>query len=80
MDLSFTNEVALLTGAGAGIGLTTARASAEAGALAQALKSKAGQAVYAENPDLSAIRGAGGKLIQYHSWNAPAIPGGASVK
>lgn len=49
-------------------------------ALAQALKSKAGQAVYAENPDLSAFQAAGGKLIQYHSWNDPAIPGGASVK
>jgi hypothetical protein len=35
---------------------------------------KTGDALNAINPDLSAFRGRGGKLILYHGWNDPAIP------
>jgi hypothetical protein len=38
-----------------------------------------GQAVDAANPDLSAFRDAGGKLIQYHGWNDAAIPAPSSI-
>ena len=37
------------------------------------------QAVDAANPDLSAFRDAGGKLIQYHGWNDAAIPAQSSI-
>jgi feruloyl esterase len=32
------------------------------------------------NPDLSAFKAHGGKLIQYHGWNDPAIPPGYSLE
>jgi hypothetical protein len=35
---------------------------------------KTGDALDADNPDLSAFKAAGGKLIQYHGWNDAAIP------
>ena len=34
----------------------------------------------AADPDLSAFRGHGGKLIQYHGWNDPGIPPGYSLE
>jgi hypothetical protein len=34
----------------------------------------------ATNPDLSAFKAHGGKLIQYHGWNDPAIPPGYSLE
>lgn len=34
----------------------------------------------ASDPDLSAFRAHGGKLIQYHGWNDPAIPPGYSIE
>jgi hypothetical protein len=46
--------------------------------LAQA-EQKTAQAVDAANPDLSAFRDAGGKLIQYHGWNDAAIPAQSSI-
>jgi feruloyl esterase len=33
-----------------------------------------------ENPDLSAFRKRGGKLLQYHGWNDPAIPARSSIR
>jgi Tannase and feruloyl esterase len=49
-------------------------------ALAKALNSQAGKAVDVANPDLSAFRAAGGKMIQYHGWSDPAIPAGSSIR
>ncbi len=46
--------------------------------LAQA-EEKTATAVDAANPDLSAFRDAGGKLIQYHGWNDAAIPAQSSI-
>jgi Tannase and feruloyl esterase len=40
---------------------------------------KTEQAVDAVNPDLTAFRDAGGKLIQYHGWNDAAIPAQSSI-
>lgn len=40
---------------------------------------KTGEVLDADNPDLSAFRAAGGKLIQYHGWNDAAIPPQNSV-
>jgi feruloyl esterase len=40
----------------------------------QAAKAKTSEALDAVNPDLSAFRSHGGKLILYHGWNDPAIP------
>lgn len=48
--------------------------------LATALNSSVGQAVYAENPDLSAFFARGGKLVHYHGWHDPAIPANASLR
>jgi hypothetical protein len=48
--------------------------------LVQALEGATEKAVYAEDPDLSAFKAAGGKLIQYHGWNDAAIPPAASLK
>jgi feruloyl esterase len=39
-----------------------------------------GQAAAAENPDLSAFKARGGKLIQYHGWHDMAIPAGGSLR
>ena len=39
----------------------------------KAAKEKTGFAVDAVNPDLSAFKARGGKLILYHGWNDPAI-------
>jgi feruloyl esterase len=39
-----------------------------------------GALIDAENPDLSAFKARGGKLIQYHGWNDPAIPPKFSVE
>ena len=33
-----------------------------------------------ENPDLGAFRKHGGKLVQYHGWNDPAIPARSSIR
>ena len=40
----------------------------------KAANEKTGEALNATNPDLSAFRKRGGKLILYHGWNDPAIP------
>jgi len=40
----------------------------------KAATSKTAEALNATNPDLSAFRSRGGKLILYHGWNDPAIP------
>ena len=40
---------------------------------------KTGEAINAINPDLSAFRAAGGKLIQYHGWSDSAIPPQSSI-
>jgi Tannase and feruloyl esterase len=40
----------------------------------KAAKAKTSEALDAVNPDLSAFRSRGGKLILYHGWNDPAIP------
>jgi len=39
-----------------------------------------GQTLDADNPDLSAFKASGGKLIGYHGWNDPAIPPGLSLE
>ena len=49
-----------------------------ADALAQA-EEKTGQALDAADPDLSAFRDAGGKLIHYQGWNDAAIPAQSSI-
>ena len=41
--------------------------------------SKTGEAVDSANPDLSAFKAAGGKLIQYHGWSDAAIPPQSSI-
>ena len=40
---------------------------------------KTGQTLNAIDPDLSAFRAAGGKLIQYHGWTDAAIPPFSSI-
>lgn len=40
---------------------------------------KTAEALNAVNPDLSAFRSRGGKLILYHGWNDPAIPALSTV-
>ena len=49
--------------------------------LAAAAKAEApvAKAMLADDPDLAKFRAAGGKLIQYHGWNDPAIPARASI-
>ena len=37
------------------------------------------KAVSAENPDLSAFKAAGGRLLHYHGYNDPGIPARASI-
>lgn len=36
--------------------------------------------MFAENPDLSSFKAAGGKLLHYHGWNDPSIPATASIR
>jgi hypothetical protein len=38
------------------------------------------QVITSDNPDLSAFKAHGGKLIQYHGWNDPGIPPGYSLE
>jgi feruloyl esterase len=40
---------------------------------------KIGAVIDAASPDLRAFKARGGKLIQYHGWNDPAIPAGSSI-
>jgi hypothetical protein len=40
---------------------------------------KTSEALDAANPDLSAFKAAGGKLIQYHGWSDAAIPATSSI-
>jgi len=42
-------------------------------------RSKTGATLDSANPDLSAFRAAGGKLIQYHGWNDASIPPQSSI-
>ena len=44
-----------------------------------AMKRRLGAILDATNPDLSAFRARGGKLILYHGWSDAAIPGQSSV-
>ena len=51
--------------------------------LEQALKAaveKTAEKLDATDPDLSAFRARGGKLILYHGWNDPAIPAPSTVR
>ncbi|HWE85636.1 MAG TPA: tannase/feruloyl esterase family alpha/beta hydrolase [Terracidiphilus sp.] len=43
-------------------------------------KEKTAAALDAVNPDLSAFRSRGGKLILFHGWNDPAIPARSTVE
>lgn len=45
----------------------------------QTAKQKTSSSLDATNPDLSAFRAHGGKLILYHGWNDPAIPAVSTV-
>ena len=45
----------------------------------QTAKEKTSAALDSTNPDLSAFRAHGGKLILYHGWNDPAIPALSTV-
>ncbi len=45
-----------------------------------AANQKAGAALNAASPDLSAFQKRGGKLLMYHGWSDAAIPGASSVK
>jgi feruloyl esterase len=40
---------------------------------------KTGETLDSSNPDLSAFKAAGGKLIQYHGWNDAGIPPRSSI-
>jgi feruloyl esterase len=44
-----------------------------------AANSKTAEAVDSANPDLSAFRAVGGKLVQYHGWSDAAIPPQSSI-
>ena len=43
-------------------------------------KAKMGPAIDSDSPDLAAFKKRGGKLIQYHGWNDPAIPAASSIR
>ncbi|HEX3700618.1 MAG TPA: tannase/feruloyl esterase family alpha/beta hydrolase, partial [Phenylobacterium sp.] len=43
-------------------------------------RAKMGPIIDAENPNLAAFKRHGGKLIQYHGWNDPAIPARSSIR
>jgi feruloyl esterase len=49
------------------------------GAPFAAVSARLGRDLDSVNPDLSAFRAHGGKLIQYHGWNDPAIPARDSI-
>lgn len=42
-------------------------------------KRKMTKIIDSDNPDISAFKARGGKLIQYHGWNDPAIPARSSI-
>lgn len=42
-------------------------------------KAKMSPIIDSPNPDLRAFRARGGKLLQYHGWNDPAIPARSSI-
>jgi feruloyl esterase len=44
------------------------------------VEDKVGAIVDAVDPDLSALRARGGKIVMYHGWSDPAIPALASVR
>jgi hypothetical protein len=48
-------------------------------ATAQQSAGKVAKEIDATNPDLSRFRKHGGRLIQYHGWNDPAIPAEGSI-
>jgi hypothetical protein len=50
------------------------------GAEAEAGVAKTAPIIDAENPDLSAFRKHGGKLLQYHGWNDQNIPARSSLR
>ena len=41
---------------------------------------KMGPVIDSDSPDLKAFKAHGGKLIQYHGWNDPAIPARSSIR
>ena len=43
-------------------------------------KARMSSIIDAESPNLAAFRRHGGKLIQYHGWNDPAIPARSSIR
>jgi feruloyl esterase len=43
-------------------------------------KAKMGPIIDAESANLSAFRKHGGKLVQFHGWNDPAIPAASSIR
>ena len=43
-------------------------------------KAKMGPIIDSDDPNLSAFKRRGGKLIQYHGWNDPAIPARSSIR
>jgi Tannase and feruloyl esterase len=43
-------------------------------------KTVMGPIIDSANPDLSAFKARGGKLIQFHDWNDPAIPARSSIR
>lgn len=43
-------------------------------------KAKMSPIIDSEDPNLSAFKRGGGKLIQYHGWNDPAIPARSSIR
>lgn len=49
------------------------------GAATQRALAKMSPVIDAPSPDLRAFRAHGGKLIQYHGWNDPAIPARGSI-
>jgi hypothetical protein len=49
------------------------------GAQVDRAKAKMGPIIDSDDPNLSAFRKRGGKLIQYHGWNDPAIPAASSI-
>jgi feruloyl esterase len=50
------------------------------GAAFDRAKAKMSPIIDSANPDISAFRKRGGKLIQFHGWNDPAIPARGSIR